>query len=85
MPEAGWCEEEGWLPTPWGFPSAPSPNPEPYHGAGEVVLGQTEIHHTLSAVELPGGQLRQDLWRGVQERRGTERERSQSAFPPGRG
>lgn len=40
-----------------------------YHGAREVVLRQTEIHHTLSTVELwlHRGQLRQDLW---SERRG---------------
>lgn len=57
------------------------PDPGPYHWAGEVVLRQTEIHHTLGTVELrlPRGQLRQGLWsERVQVWKATER--SQSAF-----
>lgn len=61
------------------LPSVP-PEPEPYHGAGEVVLGQTEIHHTLGTVEVLRGWLWQGLWHEVGG--GQQKERSQSALPP---
>lgn len=66
-----WGNEDGWLPTCWVLPSVP-PDPEPYHRAGEVVLRQAEIHHTLRAVELPRGQLWQGLWHGVEGDRNRE-------------
>lgn len=53
------------------LPSVP-PDPEPYHRAGEVVLRQTNIHHMLSAVELPRGKHWQGLWHGVESDRKTK-------------
>lgn len=56
--------------------------PEPYHGAGEVVLGQTQVHHTLGAVELrlPRGRLGRVLWseRGA----GVKGDREKKFSPP---